>query len=352
MMTRRQFTAAAAATAASPAFAALPHGYYVPAEEDPHEATFMQWPNSRAVYDDTWWLRDVQATIAQIANTIAAFEPVILLAHKRHHNDILRQVSAAVTLWDIPTEDLWSRDSGALTAVNGAGGRAVSNLNFNGWGNRQVHRHDGKIAARVADALGLPLHDSGVVGEPGGIEQDGHGILIAHESSWVNKNRNRTDRATIENRLLGAYGADRMIWAPGVWNQDITDYHIDALARFTGPGRCLIQLPDQPDPSDPFQMAAVETHDILRGAGLDMTVIPDPEIRRVSSPDFVAAYANHYVCNGAVIASQFGDPDTDAEAIRALKRAYGGREIVTLNADALGELGGGIHCATQQLPAT
>jgi len=65
----------------------------------------------------------------------------------------------------------------------------------------------------------------------------------------------------------------------------------------------------------------------------------------------VASYANYYVCNGAVVAAQFGDRETDTLAVSVLKRHYPGREIVTLNVDALGYLGGGIHCATQQMPA-
>ncbi len=113
----------------------------------------------------------------------------------------------------------------------------------------------------------------------------------------------------------------------------------------------LINLPDDPDMSDPFHRSAVETHDILQAAGLDLTVIPEPVDRRVKSFDFVASYANYYVCNGAVIAAQFGDTEADSIATNALKRAYPGREVITLNVDALGEVGGGIHCATQQLPA-
>jgi agmatine deiminase len=65
----------------------------------------------------------------------------------------------------------------------------------------------------------------------------------------------------------------------------------------------------------------------------------------------VASYANYFVCNGAVIAAQFGDPDTDAMAVAALRRHYPGRDIVALNVDALGEIGGGIHCATHEVPA-
>jgi len=52
-----------------------------------------------------------------------------------------------------------------------------------------------------------------------------------------------------------------------------------------------------------------------------------------------------------VIAAQFGDRETDQIAADALARHYPGREIVMLNVDPLGEMGGGIHCATQQMPA-
>ena len=354
MLTRRQTLAGLGAMplagVALDATAMTP--FVVPAEEEPHELTFMQWPVSRQVYDDAGFLRHVQRTIADVANAIAGFEPVVLMADAEHHERIRRLVSEDVTLWDIPTEDLWCRDSGPIVAINDLGERAVKHIRFNGWGNRQVHRHDGRIAERAAAALGLPMRDTGLHGEAGGVEQDGHGLLMAHESSWVVDNRNPgMSRAAVEDALLAAYGADRMIWAPGVFGEDITDYHIDSLARFTGPGRVLMNQPKTPDPRDPFHSAAAETETILRGAGLEVEVIPEPERRRVRAYDFVASYVNYYVCNGAVIAAQFGDSETDTIAKDALKRHYPGREIVMLNADALGEIGGGIHCATHQVPA-
>ena len=327
-------------------------GFIVPPEEDPHQRTFMQWPVSRAVYDDPIFLEMVQATIADVANAIAEFEPVTLLAAAEDHAAARRVVSDAVELWDIPTEDLWCRDSGPLFAIDASGDLAISHIQFNGWGNKQVHTRDGRIAERVAERLGLPVIPAGLRGEAGGIEQDGHGLLMAHESSWVNDNRNPgLARPEIERRLLAAYGADLMIWSDGVWDEDITDYHIDSLARFTGPGRVLMNLPDTPDDQDPFHMAALDTFDALEAAGLDIEVISEPNRRRVRSVDFVASYVNYYVCNGAVIAAQFGDRETDAIARDALARHYPGREIVMLNVDPLGEIGGGIHCATQQMPA-
>ncbi|MGX9355364.1 agmatine deiminase family protein [Roseobacteraceae bacterium S113] len=352
-MNRRQFTAhtlAAGALMAGPTHA-LPQGFFVPPEEGPHERTFMQWPVNRSVHPDRVFRRMTQETIADIANAISEFEPVTMLAHPDDHAGARRMLSDTVTLWDVPTEDLWCRDAGPIFAVDGAGRLVVSHIQFNGWGEKQVHRRDGAIAAECARRLGLELVPSGLKGEAGGVEQDGHGLLMAHESSWVNANRNPgLSRDEIGARLLKAYGAERILWSPGVWDEDITDYHIDSLARFTGPGRVLMNLPDTPDPDDPFHAAALETHDMLEAAGLEIEVIPEPEIRRVRSIDFVASYANYYVCNGGVIAAQFGDPETDAIAAKALARHYPGREIVMLNVDPLGEMGGGIHCATQQMP--
>ena len=59
---------------------------------------------------------------------------------------------------------------------------------------------------------------------------------------------------------------------------------------------------------------------------------------------------NYYVCNGAVIASEFGDKPADEEAHAILSDLYPGREIVMLNTDPVGEVGGGIHCATHEQP--
>lgn len=326
--------------------------FFVPAEEERHARSFMQWPNSRKVYKDRYFLEIVQETIARIANAIVDFEPVTMLAAREDHATARKLLSDKVTLWDIPTEDLWCRDSGPIFVVDGKGGLAIRHIRFNGWGNRQIHTRDAHVAERVAARLGLPLLSTELTGEAGGVEQDGHGLLMAHESSWVHKNRNPgMSRADVETVLLAAYGARRMIWSKGLKNRDITDYHIDSLARFTGPGRILMNLPDNPDMSDPFHRAAFATHDELQASGLRVEVIPEPVKRRVKSLDFVASYANYYVCNGAVITAQFGDTRTDAIARDALQRHYPGRRIIGLNVDALGEIGGGIHCATHEMPA-
>ncbi|RNC91335.1 MAG: agmatine deiminase family protein [Oricola sp.] len=367
MLSRRRFSKGAALAGAAslmPKMAgatdmtnARAAGFHLPAEDDPHARTFMQWPVSRRVHPDPVFLGMVQQAIADIANAIAEFEPVVMLMDASHERAARRRLSDAVEVWDVPTDDLWARDSGPMFVVDGQGGLAVSYLNFNGWGGKQVHRHDGAIARRIAEIMQLELFDNGLVGEPGGVETDGHGTLIAHESSWVNPNRNTGSRAEVERLLLDAVGADKMIWAPGIAGADITDYHIDALARFVAPGTILIQMPEHIVPDDPWSKAAFETHDILaaatdsRGEPLELVVLPEPLDVRVDGPEFVASYVNYYVCNGAVIAAGFGDREADAMARETLADLYPEREIVMLDVDPVGEVGGGIHCATREQPA-
>lgn len=330
-------------------------GYEMPLESAPHARTIMQWPVSLNVYDAPS-LREVRNKIALIANTISQYEPVVMLASGTEAKSARAQLGRAVEIWDIPTDDLWCRDSGPTFVKNAAGALAIAHIHFNGWGNKQPYRNDGRIAEAVAKRLNLPLLETGLVGEQGGVEHDGAGTLLAHASSWVNPNRNKGSAGAVGALLAGALGGKKMIWAPGIKGADITDYHIDALARFVSPGRVLIQLPEAPDPNDPWSVSAFETYAILkqmtdaRGRKLEIIVVPEPVDIRSSNDEFVASYVNYYVCNGAVIGAEFGDRAADDKARSILAALYPGRKIISLNVDAIGENGGGIHCATQQQP--
>ena len=332
-------------------------GFHMPLESDWHERTFMQWPSRSNLYGSARALDAVRSTIVLIARSIARFEPVVVLARPEQIETATKSLGPGIEIWPIKTEDLWCRDSGPTFVVSGSGKLAVSDLGFNGWGNKQGHADDGLIAKAVAGRLGLAIYNNGIVGEGGGLEVDGAGTVLAHESSWINANRNKGSKAEVERLLLDALGAQRLIWAPGVKGADITDYHIDALARFVKPGQIVIQLGEKRDRSDPWSVAAFETYDILKaardaqGRKLDIVVIPEPVDIRSRSRSFVASYVNYYVCNGAVIGAEFGDDEVDREAKAILARLYPRREVVSLDVDPLGEAGGGIHCATQQQPA-
>jgi agmatine deiminase len=364
MLSRRSFLHGAAALSGAGLFAqrgfaatgAASAGFFYPEESMPHERTFMQWPVDTAIHSDATFLETLQKTISMIANRISDFEPVVMMMAKDHEQAARKLLGQKVEIWDIATDDLWARDSGPSFVIDGKGGIALTQFNFNGWGNKQAHGNDGKIAAKVAERLGLKVFDAGLVGEAGGVESDGKGMLIAHESSWINPNRNAGSKADIEKMLLETMGAQQIVWAPGVKGADITDYHIDALARIVQPGVVLIQLPEELNEEDPWSKSANETYDALslvrfgNGEGLELVIIPEPKTGRVKSADFVNSYVNYYVCNGAVIVAEFGDPDTDAEVKATLSALYQGREIVMMNIDPVGEVGGGIHCATHEQP--
>ena len=333
----------------------------MPAEETEHERTWMCWPSNRRIWGPD--LVDVQDAIVSIARVIGDFEPVTMLA-RPEETDRLRGLLEGVTLVPAPVDDLWARDTLPnfliRTSADGSWRLGAGRVRFNGWGKKQIHNGDVALAGIVADHLGVELIESGLVGEGGGLEVDGHGTVMAAESSWVNPNRNPgRSREDIEAALLSLLGADRMIWVEGLAGQDITDGHIDTLARFAAESTIVIDAPASAvDPGDPWAAVAARTREQVgrarTSAGQPYTVVEmtPPTAGRRHDEDFLATYMNYYVCNGAVIAPQFGDRAADARARDVLERLFRGREVVQLDIDPIAAGGGGIHCATQQQPVT
>ncbi|GGS11352.1 porphyromonas-type peptidyl-arginine deiminase [Streptomyces nojiriensis] len=370
-MGRRRFLAAAGLTAAAAALAATEGragaaaairpaaagAFRVPIEDVRHTRTWMAWPDSTSIWGNT--LGGVQQDIALIARTIAKYEPVYICANSGSAAKARSMCGSTVTVIStIPVDDCWMRDTGPVFRTDGSGGLDAVGLNFNGWGKKQAHSRDNLVAGRIASYVGVPFTAAALVGEGGAIEQDGAGTLMATRSSLVNKNRNpnRTE-AQIEAALLAAYGASKVIWFDGVKGQDITDDHVDATSRFLTPGRAAVQMPLASD-NDVYAKDARQQYQILSAStaadGTRMTVdqIQGPDYNKIRSanPDFLASYANYYLCNGAVISAHFGDTRADTAAKATLARLYPGRTVEQLNIDRLGTGGGGIHCVTQQQP--
>ena len=203
----------------------------------------------------------------------------------------------------------------------------------------------------------MPLVESGLTGEGGGLEVDGTGTVIAAAPSWVNDNRNPgKSRAEIEAALLGVLGAERMLWLDGLAGRDITDGHVDTLARFANPHTIVIDTPAFDDPADPWTAVATRNRELVHaatkagGGPYDSVEVVQPASPRGTGADFLATYMNYYVGNGAVIAPQFGDHKADAAAKGVLTDLFPERKIVTLDIDPIAAGGGGIHCSTQQQP--
>lgn len=328
----------------------------MPEEGDPHTRTWMAFGASEAIWGAAL-LPEVRRNLATIAQTIAQFEPVTMLVRSEDLDEARNLVGPSVELIEAPLDDLWMRDTGPVF-VKGNGAKAGVNFNFNGWGEKQDFDRDAGVADFVSGTAGVESLSTDLVLEGGGIEVDGEGTALITESCVLNDNRNPGwSKADVENELQRLLGLRKIIWLPGIAGKDITDGHTDFYARFARPGVVVAGL--DPDPES-FDHEVTARHlDILRsatdanGRSLEVVVLEAPGRVRpdFESDDFAAGYINFYVCNGAVIAPEFGDPETDQAANQELTRLFPGRHVVQINIDAIAAGGGGIHCTTQQEPA-
>ncbi|MEV2274796.1 agmatine deiminase family protein [Nocardiopsis sp. NPDC049922] len=332
--------------------------WFMPAETHEHVRTFMSWPPLDSVWEDM--ARDVQDDIAGIARALSEFEPVVMLAAAEEAGAARRACGSGVEVIEVATDDLWMRDTGP-TFVEGPQGLAGIDLHFNGWGGKQQHGHDAQVARAVLEYADVPRVDAPLVGEGGSLEVDGHGTLLVTESSLVNANRNPgLSRDAIEDSLKDLVGADKVIWFTGVKGRDITDYHVDSLARFGENGVVLLSRAWDGDGPDVWTRAYDQARGVLenatdaRGRTFEIVDLPEPDPATLGrrGEDFLGSYANYYLANDAVLIPRFGDRDADGRAAAIIGDLYPDREVVQLEIHTIAEGGGGIHCATQQQPRT
>jgi agmatine deiminase len=344
---------------ASPGLSQTLAPWRMPDESAPHLRTWMAFGASADIWGDEL-LPDVQGNLAELARTIAKYEPVSMLVRPTERTTAQRLLRGAnVTLVEADLDDLWIRDTGPSFVVNAArpGERGGVQFNFNGWGNKQAHAKDAQVASVVAGHAGVSLLKTPLVMEGGCIEVDGLGTAIVSESCVLNPNRNPgLSKAAFEVELKRVLGLTHIIWLPGIQGRDITDGHTDFYARFASPGVVLAGF--DPDPQS-YDHAVTKAHlQILRkardarGKALEVLVLqaPDTFSQTVDAANFAAGYIGFYVCNGAVIAQKFGDAKADRAARQLLQRVFNGRVVEQLRMDAIASGGGSVHCATQQEP--
>ncbi|UGY24361.1 agmatine deiminase family protein [Bradyrhizobium septentrionale] len=327
----------------------------MPDEGAPHAATWMAFGASAAIWGGKL-LPVARENLAGIAKAIAAYERVNMLVREEDQEIAARLCGPSVSLVVQAIDDVWMRDTGPVFVRDPSGQLGAVGFNFNGWGNKQRHALDAEVAANVARAAKAVFIKARLVLEGGGIEVDGEGTAIITESCVLNPNRNPgVSRDECEAELSRLLGLDKIIWLPGIAGKDITDGHTDFYARFASPGVVVAGL--EMDPSS-FDHAVTRRHlDLLRGAvdakgrRLEVVVLQGPStVRPKVNKDFAAGYINFYVCNGAVIAPEFGDAIADRNARDTLRALFPDREIIQLNIDGIAAGGGGIHCTTQQQP--
>ena len=150
-------------------------GLRMPAEWGPHEGTIMCWPARDALWGDH--RRRAVDDYTAIADAIARFEPVTMVAPPRLAEEAAGRCGPGVSVVEIPIDDSWARDSGPLYALDGAGSRVVVDPTFNGWGRKfEPFADDALLARRWAERRGEPVvhDDHGAGGRLGRRRRRGH----------------------------------------------------------------------------------------------------------------------------------------------------------------------------------
>ena len=328
----------------------------MPAEWEPHEATWIAWPHNREDWPDRF--APIPWVYGEIVRHLSRVERVRILvqsgAIQEQARRILRKVGAqmdAVEFFECPTNRAWTRDYGPLFVKNRLGHIALTAWRFNGWAKYDDWQLDAAVAAFVGSRLGLPVFTPEMVLEGGSLDVNGKGLLLTTEECLLSPVQARNPamtRVQIERKLRDHLGASRVIWLRNGIAGDDTHGHIDDIARFVDPETVVVA--SESDPADPNYAPLRENAAILRAAGLRTVKLPMPRPLIFAGRRLPASYANFYIANGLVLVPTFNDPN-DRLALAALARVFPGREVTGINCTDLIWGFGALHCMTQQQPA-
>jgi agmatine deiminase len=355
----------------------------MPAEWEPHAATWLAWPH----YQGDWpgKFEPIPWVYAEIIRNLAKHERVELIianaAAARQARRMLQRADALsenIRFHHWRTNRVWLRDSGCIYLSRQPGsarpdsrGRLSPHepdmlavkFRFNAWAKYSNWRYDEKIGSLMAKAAHSkqirPL--SGrirIVLEGGSIDVNGAGIVLTTEecllSKWQERNPHMT-RVQYEKAFADYFGAPHTIWLGRGIVGDDTHGHVDDLTRFVAKDTVITMV--EPNTKD-------ENHGPLRanlrrlqaardqdGRQLTIVELPMPQPVIFEGRRLPASYANFYMANGVVLAPVFNRPN-DRIALNTLAQLFPKREIVPIySGDFIWGLGA-MHCMTQQQPAT
>jgi agmatine deiminase len=326
--------------------------YTMPAEEEPHEGTWLQWP-----HDYGWDNRHVERyeeTWIQMTQALHTGERVHIIVYDLDEEQRVKSVleSRGVEMSQLdfyawPTDDVWVRDNGPIFVFDQEQRLRIENWKFNGWGNKADSWFDDYIPLLVGNALNIPVTPIPMLNEGGSVEVDGRGTLMAKRSSILNNNRNpgwkQSDAEAYFRRYLGV---TNFIWLDGIKGGDITDDHIDGTARFANGDSIVTYFRRD------FQRRS--EYDVLKnskdadGNSYKMVHLPITT-RKIAGVGDYGIYMNYYVGNEVVVMPSFDNPN-DAVAAATLQSVYPDRKVVSVNMVELYKDGGMAHCVTQQQP--
>jgi agmatine deiminase len=333
-------------------------GFQVPAEWANHARCWMAWP----VRAETWGehLDAAQQAAAEIANTIAQFEPVSMVVKPKNVAEVSLLTGQGVSQMSMPHDDCWIRDIGPVFVVNDHDEVAGVDWQFNGWGHRYAdsdYERDAAIAASVIESLKMRRYPGDLVVEGGALHVDGEGTLITTESVLLNANRNPDkSREQIEESLIRHLGVKQVIWLGEGLQDDFGGGHVEKVARFVRPGVVLaLTCSDSADPNHRVlsdNLARLKAAKDAAGRELEVIEVEQPRPQFDAEGRRLAlSYVNFYLPNNAVILPAYEDGAADKRAFDTISKLFPKREAIQLPAIELAYGGGGIHSICLPQPA-
>lgn len=341
--------------------------YRMPAEWEPHAATWIAWPHNAEDWPNKF--QPIPWVYAEIVRHLARVEDVHILVNdlpaERRATAILRRVGANLARLHFHhwrTDRVWLRDSGPIFVKNAKDEISLTNWKFNAWAKYDNHRNDDRIPQQVAKLYDMeeikPVSgDHRLVLEGGSIDVNGAGLLLTTEECLLSEVQQRNpgiSRQQLEAAFAAYLGIEKTIWLNRGCAGDDTHGHVDDIARFVGKNKVLTAV--EHNTADENHLPLAENLDRLRaarnlsGKPFDILELPMPAPVVFEGQRLPASYANFYIANNLVLVPTFNDPN-DRHALNCLAECFPNREIVGIYCgDFIWGLGA-LHCMTQQEPA-
>jgi len=356
-------------------------GYRMPAEWEPHAATWLSWPRREGISFPGAGVYDrVMPAFAKMVTALADSEPVnINVCDAAHEADVKKVLmrnnakTAHVTFHHIPINEPWCRDHGPIFVVKAKEKKPlILDWGYNAWGFKYPpFDDDDYVPTAIAEALKLPVEYPGIILEGGSIDVNGEGLLMTSKSCLLNPNRNPDlSQKEIEKCLKDNLGVKEVLWLGDGIEGDDTDGHIDDIARFVSADTIVAAYEEnEEDPNfEPLKenfdylsgltAAAVADKDADEDEDGDCGPIPRFQVIKLPMPRKIvrdgqrlpASYANFYIANKVVLLPVFADTN-DKWAAAILQKEFPERTIVPIDSRELIWGLGAFHCLTQQQPA-
>lgn len=343
--------------------------FRMPAEWEPHRATWISWPH----HEPDWpgKIGPIPWVYAEIVRILAAYEPVEILCHSA---DVLADARAVldahgaradhVRLHQVRTDRVWLRDSAPIGVTTSSGAVVLLDWAFNAWAKYDNWTLDAQVGPAIAGITRLPRLEPTagsparpVVLEGGGIDVNGEGLLLVTEEWLLTDVQVRNQgftRADYEGLFADWLGIRHTIWLGDGCVGDDTHGHVDDIARFVDPRTVVVAVED--DPADDNHARSTDNLRRLQRASetagigpLRIVPIPFPRPVIMNGERLPASYANFYIANGVVLVPTFNDP-RDRIALATLADLMPHHEVVGVHAVDLVWGLGTVHCLTQQEP--